>query len=258
MSTAKENCRKPYFEAILLSVLLGLAGCSKNADKDAAPVKAVALPTPEWLRGEILLMRDESPDNDFLLLRVLHMQEWDAWNSQSGVLANSAKLKSQVYQFNPGTRRIYRVPNEVWEAATGDILTAPRVQEDSPCVFKLDYDMLTLAAAGKPVATHGRSALRAASAPDGQSIAVMSSSGKRKEGFIPFMTGVSAPGTKYHEVLACPKPDRLVGPIELPFREREAGSGPIWSPDGKWVLYPDQYYQFIVIVPGTSETEAGK
>lgn len=217
-----------FFRASLIPIAVSLSGCSRDGDKSVAPPKAVALPTPEWLRGEVLLARDESPNNDRLLLRVLQMEEWDAWDSRTRVLANSARLKSQVYQFSPGSGRIYRVPNEIWESASGEIMTTPRVQEDTLCEYKLDYDMLTLAAAGKPVATYGRSALRAAGAPDGRSMAVLSSAGKRKEGLIPFMTGVSAPGIKYHEVLACPSPDRLVGPIELPFKDIEVTHGPIW------------------------------
>lgn len=237
-------------------VLLGGLFIWIVCDRQSTPLPVATIyETPEWLRGEILLMRSEGPNSDCFLMRVLGMDDRNAWDRRTRQLINEDALDSQVLRFCAGPQQLCREPHETWKNATGVIGTiAPRSGE-SQCAQVLDHQTFKLSSEGRPVQAYGRSVVGISTSPDGQRLAVASSQGKPRGGLLPFMSGTTAPGRKYHEVLTCPDSNRLVGPIELPEEMDQSTPLPQWSPDGNWVIYPDAYYRFIVILPGMRNPE---
>ena len=181
------------------------------------------------------MVRSEGPARDRLLLTHLR--------------------REMVYRYDRATRELALVPHERWEAGGGDVAQCPsgfttpaglRIESKrGPSEPRLDR----LLAGDRVIRTAGARALRIHESPSGRFAAVLSADGEREESPVPFSGPGGADGQHFHELLSLVDFKRVGEPVRLPMTSKEISSlGGCWSPDGRYVVYADLLYFWVLSV----------
>ena len=232
--------------ALFLNLLLAMPlACERDATERYAPQRLIR--TPEWgVRGILLLRQSREQDGTFLL-RLLTHDEHILFRYGNPLPASA--VERVVYRFRPGADKLEIVGLTEWDAG-GPIAKQWR----GDCDLGVDPHDEELIFGGIVVPTAGKLAISYAASPTDEWAAVLSVEGPRGMGFIgiPLAMGGRgiAKGKRYHQLFRCSDATAIGKPLILPFTANGADTlEAIWSPDGKYILYPEVFFRSIYIFP---------
>lgn len=225
--------------AVGLFAVLILSSRESQPAHDPMLKRAIWLTTDAWQEHGRLLLRSTSPESADLLLKDLTLAEAIDRDYNQPAPAAQAALQPTVYRYVSGARQLEALPREAWQQATGDICDCDFQPQIIPMGFQFDDVAHSLTLRDQAVATAGPWVFGVAASPSGRYLAVGSADGKLRDHRIGFFAGFDATGEPWHQVLRTKDATPVGASILLPYTIRKAMIRPCWSPDERFVVYPD-------------------
>ncbi len=237
--------RKRYIAASLL-LIVGLLWIW-----DPLTTRIPAITTNEWsdipyVGGGLLYLRRERDPDGALLLRYLPYARMEGW--VPGESSLPYQRDAVIYRFVPEKNLLETLGINEWEGASGNIAgfdPEASCSDDKSVVYG-QYRRLLIN--GRPVPTAARLYVGFQESPDCKLVAVLSASGPEFRGSMVF-GGHRIYGTRYHEVLHTEDATPVGGRFILKGAGRWDLLTPVWSADGKYVVYVDNPFLRVWIVP---------
>lgn len=237
-------------QRFLATFFLLIGGCER-ATLQKPPVEC--FDTPMWNGPGSLLLRADSEGSDVLLLR--HISSEDEVSYSYGNTPPT-QAGTVIYLYRPGAKVLAAIEEKAWDSAKGVVSSLPHElrARGGPFEIKRGGGVLRYGGdGGRLVQTTKKYALYVGVSHDGDWAAVVSAEGPkptRSFSLMPFIGAGLGPtkGPRYHQLFKSSDASPIGQAILLPFDERIDTCGPFWSPDGKYIVYPSEYFSRVCII----------
>lgn len=222
---------------VCLPLLCAPTACSKE-QHTVIP----ALDTKPWSVGErgplyVKCINDGTGD---ILLANVHTDPGYRLVDWPSIPARKVVNGRPIYRYVASARKLVEIAPEIWDGATGEIITCGKQVSLSPHYGNFTHDLVkrSLQFNQKDIISAGPTVLTALPDPSKTYVAVLSATGEMRKSIIPF-GDPTIEGDRYHQLFRMADATEVGQRVKLKVSTDRHYTFPCWSPDGRFVIYDE-------------------
>jgi len=216
---------KPARTAVVLSAISLILVIYFVYPRDHYPIiRAIDLRPWSWPSGDSLFIKDANDGTSDLLLMSIGVESGlFEVNGLRSIPTRMLKNVPPLLRYIAEQNKVVQVPLESWDTCTG----------------KMSHSLTQSARLrGKVLATAGPTVLDVQPDPTETYVAFLSAEGKLRKSWIPF-GDPAVRGDRYHQLFRISDGSEVGKPVKLKVATNRDYVSPLWSADGRYVIYTE-------------------